>query len=50
MLGIGSHLDKQTRIKILAEKSKEYNARAQDLEAQSVEPEVIPSILAKEDY
>ena len=47
MLGIGSQLDKQTKIKILAEKAKEYNGRAQELEQQQVEPERIPEILTR---
>ena len=50
MLGIGSQLDKQTKIKILAEKAREYNGRAQELEGQQVEAEKIPEVMMREDY
>lgn len=39
MLGIGGHLEKNTKIKILTGKAKEYNAKFEELERQGHTPE-----------
>lgn len=50
MIGIGHKQEKLTKIKILAEKAKEYNQKYDDLIAQGLDPQQVASILQKEEY
>ena len=50
MLGIGHRQDKYTKIKLLAERSKEYNEKYDRLIAEGKDPQEVASILQKEEY
>lgn len=50
MLGIGGHLEKNTKIKILGTRAKEYNAKFEELEKQGHTPEEISQMLATQDF
>lgn len=50
MIGIGHRQEKYTKIKLLAEKSKEYNQKYDELIAQGLDPQEVASILQKEEY
>jgi hypothetical protein len=50
MLGIGHRQDKYTKIKVLAEKAKDYNQKYDALIAQGYDPQEAASILQKEEY
>ena len=50
MIGIGHRQDKYTKIKVLAEKSKEYNQKYDALIAQGLDPQEAASTLQKEEY
>jgi hypothetical protein len=50
MIGIGGHLEKNTKIKILGARAREYNAEYERLEGEGVPPEEIPPVLAQKAY
>lgn len=50
MIGIGNRQDKYTKIKILAEKSKTYNQKYDQLIAQGLDPQEVASVLQKEEF
>ena len=50
MIGIGAKLDKQTKIKILAERAKDYNAKYDHLISQGLDPEQTASRLQQEEF
>jgi hypothetical protein len=50
MIGIGHRQEKYTKIKLLAERSKEYNEKYDQLIAQGLDPQQVASILQKEEY
>lgn len=50
MLGIGHRQDKYTKIKILAERSKDYNQKYDHLITTGLDPQQVASILQKEEY
>lgn len=50
MIGIGHRQEKYAKIKLLAEKSKEYNQKYDELIAQGLDPQEVASILQKEEY
>lgn len=50
MIGIGHRQEKLTKIKLLAEKSKEYNEKYDQLIAQGLDPQQVASILQKEEF
>ena len=50
MIGIGAKLDKQTKIKILTERAKDYNAKYDSLIAQGLDPEQTASRLQQEEF
>jgi hypothetical protein len=50
MIGIGHKQEKYTKIKILAEKAKDYNQKYDELIAQGLDPQEVASRLQKEEY
>ena len=50
MIGIGAKLDKQTKIKLMAERARDYNQKYDTLIGQGFDPEQTASRLQQEEY